>query len=79
MNEDDFKRKLFWDCIERLGQKGCESAAKLAENALHVKQHTQPAKCPRCGAMLMTFQGKPDRFCIVCSCDTLAVTQQASA
>lgn len=31
MSDDDLKRDLFWDSIERLGQRGCESAAKLAE------------------------------------------------
>jgi len=40
MKNSDFKRKLFWECIDNLGSKGRSSAAKLAEPALHIPQQT---------------------------------------
>jgi len=42
MRDSDFKRKLFWECIDNLGSKGRSSAAKQAEPALH---NAQQAKC----------------------------------
>lgn len=43
MKDSDFKRKLFWECINNLGSKGRSSAAKLAEPALHIPQQTNGA------------------------------------
>lgn len=54
MKDSDFKRKLFWECIDNLGSKGRSSAAKLAEPALHIPQHTHAGSdastqiCPTC-------------------------------
>ena len=48
MRDSDFKRKLFWGCIDNLGSKGSSSAAKLAEPALYIPQHSQPEICPPC-------------------------------
>jgi len=49
MRDSDFKRKLFWECIDNLGSKGRSSAAKLAEPALHIPQQPQPKICPFAG------------------------------
>jgi hypothetical protein len=48
MRDSDFKRKLFWECIDNLGSKGRSSAAKLAEPALHIAEQADTAIC-RCG------------------------------
>lgn len=52
MRDSDFRRKLFWKCIDNLGSKLRSNAAKLAEPALNIPQHTQPTipvSCVSCG------------------------------
>lgn len=57
MRDSDFKRKLFWACIDNLGKKGRIGAAIQAVEKPNAPQHGQPKICPRCKAVLSTESG----------------------
>jgi len=66
MRDSDFKRKLFWECIDNLGSKGRSSAAKLAEPALHIPQQGQHKICPQCGGNLVEMYQADVYICNDC-------------
>jgi ribosomal protein S27AE len=65
--EDDFKRRLFNDCIDSLTSKSLRSAEDSGMDTLQTANNERAEICPHCGAehsLLNVEHGK--RLCSIC-------------
>lgn len=65
--EDDFKRRLFWGCINNLTSKSERAAEERGVSALQTANNARDEICPHCGAelsLLNVAHGK--RLCSIC-------------